>query len=184
MPSWFTIARPTSPSPMTRLNTPAGAPASIRICAERVSDRRRRGGRLQDDRIAEGEGRRGLPCRDRDREVPWRDQAEHADRFAVGLDVDRGRVNSSVCPCRRSASPAKYLRIRAARMTSPVPSGRVLPSSRDSKVPSSLARLMISEPALSSTSERTSGEASDQAGNAARAAFTASVDLARRQPFG
>src|ERR1700709_1457270 len=73
--------------------------------------------------------------------------------------------------------------MRAARMTSPVPSGTVLPSSRDSNSPSSLARAMIVVPTLSSRSERTSGDASDQAGNAARAAFAAASTSAA-PPFG
>ena len=55
-----------------------------------------------------------------------------------------GRVESTVTPWRRSASPAKNLKMRAARMTSPLPSGSVLPSSRDSRRPRSSARAMMS----------------------------------------
>ncbi len=84
-----------------------------------------------------------------------------------------GRVDARFWPWRRSASPAKYLKIRPARPTSPMPSGSVLPSSRDNKRPSSSRRLKTRSPALSRQSERTSGEASDHAGKALRAAATA-----------
>ena len=59
---------------------------------------------------------------------------------------------SDVRPWRRSASPAKYCRIRAAHMTSPVPSARGLPSSRGGS-PDCFARCMTMLPARS-TSER------------------------------
>jgi hypothetical protein len=88
-----------------------------------------------------------------------------------------GRVDSTVTPWRRRASPAMNLKMRAARMTSPLPSGSVLPSSRDSRRPRSSARAMISEPTLSSRSERTSGEAFAHAGNAAFAAETAALTV-------
>jgi len=63
--------------------------------------------------------------------------------------------------------------MRAARTVSPIPSGRVLPSSRDSRRPIASLRSRISDPALSSTSNRTSGEASAQPSKASRAALTA-----------
>ncbi|MNQ71727.1 hypothetical protein D3C85_864080 [compost metagenome] len=53
-------------------------------------------GRLHHHRIAEGQGRRRLPGRDGDGEVPRRDQAIDADRLAIGLDLyprtGRGQV--------------------------------------------------------------------------------------------
>ena len=57
---------------------------------QRMRDRRRRSRGLQHHGIAEGERGRGLPRGNRDREIPRRDQAEHADRLAIGLDVDPG----------------------------------------------------------------------------------------------
>ncbi|MNE17071.1 hypothetical protein D3C80_1100400 [compost metagenome] len=57
---------------------------------------RRMAGRLDHHRIAEGQGRRRLPGRDGDGKVPRRDQAEHADRLAISLNLDarpgRGQV--------------------------------------------------------------------------------------------
>ena len=46
-------------------------------------ERRERGelGRLEDHRVAGGERRRDLPRGDREREVPWRDQPDHAERL-------------------------------------------------------------------------------------------------------
>src|ERR1700761_1017853 len=66
-----------------------------------------------------------------------------------------------------------YLKMRPARTVSPVASGRVLPSSLASSLPSASLRSMIRLPTLSSTSARTSGVAPDQPGNAVRAASTA-----------
>jgi hypothetical protein len=93
-----------------------------------------------------------------------------------------GRVESTVTPWRRNASPAMNLKMRAARMTSPLPSGTVLPSSRDSRRPSSSARAMMSVPTLSSRSERTSGLALAHAGKAALAAATAALTVALSPP--
>ncbi len=45
-------------------------------------------GGLQHHAIAEGQGRRDLPGRDRDWEVPRRDEADDADRFARDLHAD------------------------------------------------------------------------------------------------
>jgi len=44
--------------------------------------------RLEDDRVAIAERRRNLPCRNGDREVPRRDDADDADRFAGDFDAD------------------------------------------------------------------------------------------------
>ncbi len=51
---------------------------------------RGRAGGLDDHGVAEGDGRGDLPGRDGDGEVPRRDQAEHADRLAIGLDFHAG----------------------------------------------------------------------------------------------
>jgi hypothetical protein len=49
---------------------------------EALTQERRVGGRLEDDRVPGHERRRDLPGRDRDREVPGRDHADDADRHA------------------------------------------------------------------------------------------------------
>jgi len=85
-----------------------------------------------------------------------------------------GRVEARRSPERRSASPAKYFRSRAARAISAFASGRVLPSSRASRSPSSSTRARIVDPARSRISERYSGVVLDQAAKAFRAAATAS----------
>ncbi len=51
---------------------------------------RRELGRLEDDRVPGGEGRPDLPARDREREVPRRDEPDDAERLAEG-DVDAAR---------------------------------------------------------------------------------------------
>ncbi|CFN71152.1 Uncharacterised protein [Bordetella pertussis] len=65
-----------------------------------------------------------------------------------------GRVMGSFSPWMRKASPAKNLKMWPARVTSLTPSGRVLPSSRDSSRPSSSLRASNSVPTASSTSAR------------------------------
>ncbi len=47
-------------------------------------------GGLEHDGVAVGERRRDLPRRNRDREIPRRDEADDADRLARHLDVDAG----------------------------------------------------------------------------------------------
>ena len=84
-----------------------------------------------------------------------------------------GRTDGNSSPARRRHSPAKNLKMLPARVASPKPSGLVLPSSRESSVPSSSRRARISAPTLSSASARAWMPEVDQAGNAARAASTA-----------
>ena len=84
-----------------------------------------------------------------------------------------GRTEGKTSPPMRSASPAKNLKIIAARTVSPMPSGSVLPSSRDNIRPISSLRARISLPTASSTSKRSCGVAAAQPGNAARAAAIA-----------
>ena len=103
-------------------------------------------GRLEHDAVAVGERRRDLPRGDRDREVPRRDEADDADRLARDLDVDARAHRRHALAGERSASPAKNLKICPARIASPMPSGSVLPSSRDSSRPSSSLRARISVP--------------------------------------
>jgi hypothetical protein len=55
-----------------------------------------------------------------------------------------GRTLPIFSPAMRSASPAKNAKICPARVASPMPSGSVLPSSRESNRPSSSLRARIS----------------------------------------
>ena len=87
--------------------------------------------------------------------------------------VRPGRTDGTSSPFARSASPAKNLKIDPARAASPMPSGLVLPSSRDSSVPSSSLRARISVPIASRMSARCWMLAAAHFGNAARAASIA-----------
>jgi hypothetical protein len=59
--------------------------------------------------VAEGQRRRDLPGRDGDREVPRRDEADHADRLARDFDADAGRTDGTRSPFRRSAFAGEEL---------------------------------------------------------------------------
>src|SRR5690606_25494679 len=50
--------------------------------------RRNEIGGLEYDRVAIGDGRRDLPCRNGDGEVPGRDDPDDADRLAGDLDIE------------------------------------------------------------------------------------------------
>src|SRR5664279_6653218 len=82
-----------------------------------------------------------------------------------------GRIDWIFSPASRSASPPKNLKICPARTTSPMPSGKVLPSSRERSRPSSSLRARIAFPTASSRFARSWIEDIDHTGNAARAAF-------------
>ena len=83
-------ATPTpGPSPLTRLNTPAGTPAASMISVKMLRRERRDLGRLQHHRAAGGQRREHLARDLVDRPVPRRDQAAHADRL---LDDQRRAV--------------------------------------------------------------------------------------------
>ena len=84
-----------------------------------------------------------------------------------------GRVLGTVSPERRSASPAKKSKMCAARTVSPMPSGRVLPSSRESSAPSSSLRRRISSAAPFRMSWRCWMPERDHEGNASLAAAMA-----------
>ena len=82
---WSTIALPTSPpEPVTTLTTPSGRPPSQSSSTKRTRQAgvSRRG--LDHRRVAADERREQLPGRDGDREVPGRDDPDHADRPADG----------------------------------------------------------------------------------------------------
>ena len=87
--AWSSIVCPTTePRPITRLNTPFGAPALTMISASAWAEPGTRSAGLNTTRIAEGERRRDLPGGNGDREIPRRDDADDADRLARHLDVD------------------------------------------------------------------------------------------------
>ena len=173
-PEWRTSASPmTLPRPITRLNTPAGIPEREMISASAHAEA--------------GTMSAGL----RTTQFPY---ASAGAAFQAGIAIGKfhgvispttpigsrvistlmpGRTEESTSPDRRRHSPAKNLKIWPARVTSPMPSGRVLPSSRESKVPSSSRRARISDPILSSASLRAWMLPVAQAGNAALAAATA-----------
>ncbi len=64
----------------------------------RKGDRRRQRRGLHHDRVAERQRGRALPRRNRDREIPGRDQADDAERLAVSCHINPGRVESTVTP--------------------------------------------------------------------------------------
>ena len=166
---------PTSePRPMTRLKTPLGKPARIRMSASAHAD---------PGTSSAGFITTVLP------------KANAGANFQAGIAMGKfqgvikpttptasrvtstptpGRTEGITSPPTRKASPAKNLKILPARATSPIASGSVLPSSRANRSPSSLRRARISVPAASSTSKRCWGVLWDQLPKAARAAPIAS----------
>ena len=74
-----TSASPTSASPVTTLNRPAGRPACTASSANRSVVRGVAGAGLTDHCIARGERGAGLPDRHDEREVPRRDAGDHPD---------------------------------------------------------------------------------------------------------
>src|SRR6185369_13800852 len=56
-------------------------------------------GGLEDEGVAVAKGRRDFPGRYCDREIPWRDQADDAERFARDLDFDAGTNRWSFLAC-------------------------------------------------------------------------------------
>jgi hypothetical protein len=89
-----------------------------------------------------------------------------------------GRTEAIFSPARRSASPAKKAKIWLARIVSPMPSARVLPSSRDSSLPSSSLRARISSATRRRTSWRSCGVERAQPWPAAFAAAIAAATWA------
>jgi hypothetical protein len=81
---WDARPAPTvGPSPLTRLKTPAGKPASSIASAKRRALKGRKLARLQHDRAACGERRRDLGGDLVERPVPRRDQRADPDRLAT-----------------------------------------------------------------------------------------------------
>ncbi|MNN43746.1 hypothetical protein D3C81_1579980 [compost metagenome] len=171
----FAKTSPTfEPGPMTRLNTPEGsAPARTIISASAHA--------LPGTRSA-GLKTTALP------------NANAGAIFQAGIAIGKfqgvmipttpsgsrrtsvstpGRMDARRSPERRNASPAKNLNTLPARTTSPIPSGRVFPSSRASNRPNSSRRAKISVPMWSSASLRTSAVDRAQFGAASKASSTA-----------
>ncbi len=92
-----------------------------------------------------------------------------------------GRTDAIFSPAMRRHSPEKNRKIWPARAASPIPSGSVLPSSRERMRPSSSLRARISSPIFFRASCRSWGVVRDQAGNAAFAAATARSAPARSE---
>ena len=167
------LAPTTEPDPRTRLKTPLGQPASSRILAS---------SQAHAGVNSAGFMTTALP------------KASAGAIFQAGIAIGKfqgvispimptasrsiitstpGRTEATASPKLRKASPAKNLKICAARMVSPTASESVLPSSRASRRPSSSLRAMISAPAFSRTSWRICGLVSAQPGCATAAAATA-----------
>ena len=71
-----------SPTPVHHVDDPGRDAGLYEQLDEALAQRRRVGRRLEDDRVAADERGRDLPGRNRDREVPRGDHADHADRHA------------------------------------------------------------------------------------------------------
>ena len=113
-------------SPWTTLKTPSGTPASC----EQLGDEERRGRvllrRLEDERVAAGDGVAEHPHRHHGREVERRDAGHDAQRLADLVDVDAAgdllavaalqQVRDAASRTRGSRGPA---RPRPARRTAP-----------------------------------------------------------------
>ena len=76
-----TSAAPVSPSPSSSWNTPSGKPASRSSCSDELAGERRHFARLQQHRVARHQGLHGRVQREQEREVPRRDDPDHAERL-------------------------------------------------------------------------------------------------------
>ena len=86
----LTSASPaSSPRPLTRLKTPSGRPASLKICGPQGGGERGELGGLEHHGVAGGQRRGELPGLEHERGVPRGDEAGDADRLAVDV-VDLG----------------------------------------------------------------------------------------------
>ncbi len=145
-----TRASPTTePDPMTRLKTPGGIPAAARMSASIHAHPgvhcaglkttvlpKASAGAIFHDGMAIGKFQGVI-----------RPMTPTGSR--VISTSTPGRTEGSFSPDRRSASPAKNLKMWPARTVSPTPSASVFPSSRESSRPSSSLRARMSDPALS-----------------------------------
>ena len=86
-----------SPRPLTRLNTPSGRPASLKICGPQRGGERGELGGLEDHGVAGGQRRGELPGLQHERGVPRGDEAGDADRLAVHVvDLRAGDLHGVV----------------------------------------------------------------------------------------
>ena len=170
---WPTRCCPaTAPVPVTTLTTPGGAGLGERLGEE---ERGERGdlGRLEDDRVAGGDGRQDLPRGHLQRVVPGGDRADDADRLAAD-----GRRVVGVLGAGHAVEAAAAVPKNAVLSTVPGTSNsrarRIgLPAWRDSSRASSSARSSSSRAALSRTEERSTGVARLHSSKAVPAAATA-----------
>ena len=79
------------PEPLDDVERPRRQAGLAGQQAEAVAGRRRLLGRLEHDRVAEGQGGGDLPAGQHEREVPGRDGRGHPDRLVPGVDVVAGR---------------------------------------------------------------------------------------------
>ncbi len=80
----------TEPRPIDEVEHAGRDAGAVDDVGERPGAARHQLGRLDHDAIAVGQRRRDLPGRNRDREIPRRDEADHAERLARDLHVDAG----------------------------------------------------------------------------------------------
>ena len=92
-----TRAAPVSPAPVSDVDCARRQLRRLDHLGEKQRGERRRLRRLQDGRVAGGEGRRELPRRHQHREVPWDHLSGHADRLRVAAGE---RVVELVRPAR------------------------------------------------------------------------------------
>lgn len=159
---------------MTRLKTPAGRPLRDRISARAQAEPGTRSAGLKTTQLPQARAgaifQAGMAMGKF--QGVMRPTTPMASR--VTSTPTPGRTEGRLSPPGRRASPAKNLKMLPARATSPMASGRVLPSSRASRSPSSARRARISVPTASRISKRCCGVDRLQAGKAVVAAVMAS----------
>ena len=118
-----------APSPVTRLTTPGGRPASTSVCTKLTAESGASSAGLKHDGVAADQRRQDLPGGHRDREVPGGDHAADADRLAhrhreLVAQLRRRRLAvAGGGPRRPSAAPCRSLparRRRSRRRTLPI----------------------------------------------------------------
>ena len=97
MPGWLTKASPIDAARAhDEVEHTGGDAAAVDDVGQRPGAAGHQICRLQDHAVAIGQCRRDLPRRDRDREVPRSDQADHAQRLAGDFHADAGRTDGNV----------------------------------------------------------------------------------------
>ena len=182
---WRASAAPASPSP----GSSAIAPGRHAARAQRLDDAqpaaRRLLGGLQDDGVAGRERRGGHAHRDREREVPRRDDRADAARRVAQLVALAGHLQQ-----RRAARRARSRRARRTRGSRSPRRRRRRPPARASRTRARRARRArarrsrIQAAARSSAAARSAAGVAAQAPNASRAAATAARGLVGRRARG